>query len=56
MVAPSLRDDYEVSTPELDAFVETAVQSSAPGQGSPEQALVGVRLRWSEVKMQKCWR
>jgi galactokinase len=27
----SLRDDYEVSTPELDAFVEIAVQSSALG-------------------------
>jgi galactokinase len=27
----SLRDDYEVSTPELDAFVEMAVQSSALG-------------------------
>src|SRR6266480_663806 len=27
----SLRDDYEVSTPELDAFVETAIQSSALG-------------------------
>ena len=27
----SLRDDYEVSTPELDAFVEIALQSSALG-------------------------
>jgi galactokinase len=27
----SLRDDYEVSTPELDAFVEIAIQSSALG-------------------------
>ncbi len=27
----SLRDDYEVSTPELDAFVEIAAQSSALG-------------------------
>ncbi len=27
----SLRDDYEVSTPELDAFVEMAVQSAALG-------------------------
>jgi galactokinase len=27
----SLRDDYEVSTPELDAFVERALQSSALG-------------------------
>ena len=27
----SLRDDYEVSTPELDAFVEIATQSSALG-------------------------
>jgi galactokinase len=27
----SLRDDYEVSTPELDAFVEIAIQSAALG-------------------------
>ena len=27
----SLRDDYEVSTPELDAFVELAEESGAPG-------------------------
>lgn len=27
----SLRDDYEVSTPELDAFVEVARESEAPG-------------------------
>jgi len=27
----SLRDDYEVSTPELDAFVEIAIQTSALG-------------------------
>ncbi len=27
----SLRDDYEVSTPELDSFVEIAVQSAALG-------------------------
>jgi len=27
----SLRDDYEVSTPELDAFVEISIQSSALG-------------------------
>ena len=27
----SLRDDYEVSTPELDAFVQLAKQSGAPG-------------------------
>src|SRR5207249_2074733 len=27
----SLRDDYEVSTPELDAFVEFALQSAALG-------------------------
>ena len=27
----SLRDDYEVSTPELDSFVEIAIQSSALG-------------------------
>jgi galactokinase len=27
----SLRDDYEVSTPELDTFVETAQQSGALG-------------------------
>src|SRR4028118_874383 len=27
----SLRDDFEVSTPELDAFVETAREAGAPG-------------------------
>ena len=27
----SMRDDYEISTPELDAFVETARESGAPG-------------------------
>ena len=27
----SMRDDYEISTPELDAFVETARENGAPG-------------------------
>lgn len=27
----SLRDDFEVSTPELDAFVEAAREAGAPG-------------------------
>ena len=27
----SMRDDYEISTPELDAFVETARDNGAPG-------------------------
>ena len=27
----SLRDDFEVSTPELDTFVETAREAGAPG-------------------------
>ncbi len=53
----SLRDDFGVSTRELDTLVDVLVTSGAAGARSPARASAGVSSRWrSATTPMTCWR